>query len=175
MRYKALHRVLTGCSLTVYIQIKLSVLRTPRKQPYNTHLPPPPHPPPHSSSRHRQQLAPQFFLAIPTTSGTGGEVSKNAVLSHVGPDGYKKSLRHNNFVPSAVILDGLLLTGAAADVTAACGMDAFTQLLEPFLVLVLLGQQQFFSNQPQPQANYRAQYSIETTYLLQDSYQHLQQ
>ena len=73
------------------------------------------------------------FLAIPTTSGTGGEVSKNAVLSDVGPEGYKKSLRHENFVPSAVILDGSLLTGAAADVTAACGMDAFTQLLEPFL------------------------------------------
>ena len=73
------------------------------------------------------------FLAIPTTSGTGGEVSKNAVLSHVGPEGYKKSLRHENFVPSAVILDGSLLTGAAADITAACGMDAFTQLLEPFL------------------------------------------
>ena len=73
------------------------------------------------------------FLAIPTTSGTGGEVSKNAVLSHVGPDGYKKSLRHDNLVPSAVILDGSLLIGAAADVTAACGMDAFTQLLEPFL------------------------------------------
>ena len=73
------------------------------------------------------------FLAIPTTSGTGGEVSKNAVLSHVGPDGYKKSLRHNNFVPDAVILDGSLLIGADADVTATCGMDAFTQLLEPFL------------------------------------------
>lgn len=73
------------------------------------------------------------LLAIPTTSGTGGEVSKNAVLSNVGPDGYKKSLRHDNLVPSAVILDGALLTGAAVDVTAACGMDAFTQLLEPFL------------------------------------------
>lgn len=73
------------------------------------------------------------FLAIPTTSGTGGEVSKNAVLSHVGPNGYKKSLRHENFVPNAVILDGSLLIGADADVTAACGMDAFTQLLEPFL------------------------------------------
>ena len=73
------------------------------------------------------------LLAIPTTSGTGGEVSKNAVLSHVGPDGYKKSIRHDNFVPDAVILDGSLLIGADADVTATCGMDAFTQLLEPFL------------------------------------------
>ena len=60
-------------------------------------------------------------------------MSKNAVISDVGPNGYKKSLRHDNFVPDAVILDGELLTGAAADVTAACGMDAFTQLLEPFL------------------------------------------
>ena len=72
------------------------------------------------------------YLAIPTTSGTGGEVSKNAVLSRVGPAGFKKSLRHDNFVPSAVILDGDLLTSADASVTAACGMDAFTQLLEPY-------------------------------------------
>ena len=73
------------------------------------------------------------YLAIPTTSGTGGEVSKNAVLSRVGEDGFKKSLRHENFVPSAVILDGELLTSASSFVTAACGMDAFTQLLEPYL------------------------------------------
>ncbi len=50
------------------------------------------------------------FLAIPTTCGTGGEVSKSAVISEVGPQGYKKSPRHDNFLPSAVILDGSLLT-----------------------------------------------------------------
>jgi alcohol dehydrogenase class IV len=73
------------------------------------------------------------YLAIPTTSGTGGEVSKNAVISEVGPHGFKKSLRHDNFIPSAVILDGALLTGADAALSAACGLDALTQLLEPFL------------------------------------------
>ena len=83
--------------------------------------------------RRGYQLKHAAFPAISTTLGTGGEVSKNAVLSYVSPDGYKKSLRHDNFVPSAVILDGSLLTSAAADVTAACGMDALTQLLALFL------------------------------------------
>lgn len=73
------------------------------------------------------------FVAIPTTSGTGSEMTSNAVFSQVGKKGFKKSIRHNKLIPSEIWLDPSLITSCPPLQTACCGLDAFTQLLEAYL------------------------------------------
>ncbi|HVO21285.1 MAG TPA: iron-containing alcohol dehydrogenase [Anaeromyxobacter sp.] len=70
------------------------------------------------------------LVAIPTTAGTGSEVTRNAVLS---AGSTKASLRSPHLLPRLAVIDPDLLAGAPREVLAGSGLDALSQLIEPFL------------------------------------------
>lgn len=71
-------------------------------------------------------------IAIPTTAGTGAEVTRNAVLA-VPEKRVKVSLRHPLMLPRVALVDPELTYNLPADVTAYTGMDALTQVIEPYV------------------------------------------
>jgi alcohol dehydrogenase class IV len=71
------------------------------------------------------------FIAVPTTAGTGSEVTRNAVLGST--DGVKSSLRSPMMLPRVAVVDPELTYGLPPEVTAFTGLDALTQLIEPYV------------------------------------------
>ncbi len=72
------------------------------------------------------------FVAIPTTAGTGSEVTRNAVIA-VPEAGRKVSLRDDRMLPRIAIVDPALTDGTPRAVTLASGLDAIVQVIEPYL------------------------------------------
>jgi alcohol dehydrogenase class IV len=72
------------------------------------------------------------YVAIPTTAGTGSEVTRNAVLS--SPEHrVKVSIRSPHMLPRVALIDPELTYDLPPQITASTGLDALTQLIEPFV------------------------------------------
>ncbi|MGC9225120.1 MAG: iron-containing alcohol dehydrogenase [Terracidiphilus sp.] len=75
---------------------------------------------------------PLAFIAVPTTAGTGSEVTRNAVLASA-EHGVKASLRSPLMLPRVALVDPELTYGLPPAITAYTGLDALTQLIEPYV------------------------------------------
>ncbi|HYP04680.1 MAG TPA: iron-containing alcohol dehydrogenase [Bryobacteraceae bacterium] len=76
--------------------------------------------------------SPAPLIAVPTTAGTGAEVTRNAVLG-VPEHRVKASLRSLMMLPRVAIIDPDLTFELPPEVTASTGMDALTQCIEPYV------------------------------------------
>src|ERR1043166_6992925 len=72
-----------------------------------------------------------FLICLPTTAGTGSEVSPNAILLDEA-DQLKKGVVSPHLVPDAAYIDPLLTLTVPPSVTAATGLDALTHCIEAF-------------------------------------------
>lgn len=73
-----------------------------------------------------------LFFALPTTSGTGAEITPNSVLIDSATD-IKKSIRHETMFADYAIVDPELTWSCPASLSAASGMDALTQAVESYI------------------------------------------
>ncbi|WP_425459511.1 iron-containing alcohol dehydrogenase [Histidinibacterium lentulum] len=97
-------------------------------------------PAPHGALRHLEVVGegkpldapPLPVVALPTTAGTGSEVTRNAVIQ-VPEAARKVSLRDPRLYPALAIVDPDLLASCPRPVLLASGLDAVTQVIEPFV------------------------------------------
>ena len=78
------------------------------------------------------QHKPIPLIAIPTTSGTGSEATKNAVITNT-KFSLKKSIRDPMLIPEVALVDPELTLSLPPHITAVCGGDALTQCIESYL------------------------------------------
>lgn len=78
------------------------------------------------------ERAPLPFIAVPTTAGTGSEVTRNAVLGSP-ENGMKASLRSPLMLAKLALIDPDLTLDLPREITASTGLDALTQVIEPFV------------------------------------------
>jgi alcohol dehydrogenase class IV len=75
---------------------------------------------------------PAPFIAVPTTAGTGAEVTRNAVLG-APEQRVKASLRSVRMLPAVAVIDPELTLGLPRAITASTGLDALTQVIKPYV------------------------------------------
>ena len=71
------------------------------------------------------------YIAVPTTAGTGSEVTKNAVITS-NDRSFKKSIRSEYMIPDIALVDPSLTLGAPENVTVSTGLDALIQNIEAY-------------------------------------------
>lgn len=74
------------------------------------------------------------FIAIPTTSGTGSEVTKNSVIGSK-KENFKRSIRDDRMLADLVIIDPSLTIGLPKSITASSGIDALTHCMEVYTTI----------------------------------------
>jgi alcohol dehydrogenase class IV len=81
---------------------------------------------------HKLEQPSKPYIAVPSTAGTGSEVTRNAVIA-VPEKSVKVSMRSPYMLPTVALVDPELTYSVPPAVTAATGMDAFVQVIEPYV------------------------------------------